>query len=58
MTTCRHSNDLRAARLAPDPVAPHIWQANDVIAVDDVTDGMAHDASGIGFAPVAVLEAL
>lgn len=52
------SNDLRAARLAPDPVAPHIWQANDVIAVDDVTDGMAHDASGIGFAPVAVLEAL
>jgi hypothetical protein len=52
------SNDLRAARLAPDPVAPHIWQANDVIAVDDVTDGMAHDASGIGFAPLACLEAL
>ena len=25
-----------------------------MIAVDDVTDGMAHDASGIGFAPVAV----
>ena len=52
------SNDLRAARLAPDPAAPHIWQANDVIAVDDVTDGMAHDASGIGFAPLACLEAL
>ena len=52
------SNDLRAARLAPEPAAPHIWQANEVIAVDDVTDGMAHDASGIGFAPVAVLEAL
>ena len=37
------SNDLRAARLAP-VAAPHIWQANEVIAVDDVTDGMAHDA--------------
>jgi len=52
------SNDLRAARMAPTPTAPHIWQANDVIAVDDVTDGMAHDASGLGFAPLACLEAL
>ena len=52
------SNDLRAALLAPTVDAPHIYQAGDVITVDDVTGGMAHDASGLGFVPVAVLEKL
>lgn len=52
------SNDLRAALLAPTPEDPHIYQAGDVIEVDDVTSGMAHDASGVGFVPLAVLEKL
>ena len=52
------SNDLRAALLAPTVDAPHIYQAGDVITVDDITAGVAHDASGLGFVPLAVVEKL
>ncbi len=50
------SNDLRAALLAPTPAQPHVYAGGEIITVDDVTDGMAHDASGLGFVPLAVLE--
>lgn len=52
------SNDLRVAQLAPSVPGWHIYRAGDVIEVDDVTGGMAHDASGVGFVPLAVLEAV
>lgn len=52
------SNDLRAARMAPKPTAPHIYAAGDVITVDDISAGVAHDAGGLGFVPLAVLEAV
>ena len=55
------SNDIRAATLAPTPAAPHVYAAGDIITVDDITDGMAHDAGNPeqwGFVPLAVLEAL
>lgn len=52
------SNDLRAATLAPTVADPYLYQAGDEITVDDITGGMAHDTRGIGFVPLAVLEAL
>lgn len=50
------SNDLRAAHRAPADTGWHTYQTGDAIDVDDITAGMAHDAAGTGFVPLAVLE--
>jgi N-acetyl-anhydromuramyl-L-alanine amidase AmpD len=51
------SNDMRAALAAP-PEAPHLYQAGDVIEVDDITGNMCHDRTGLGFVPLPVLRKL
>jgi N-acetylmuramoyl-L-alanine amidase-like protein len=48
-------------RRADAPIANQghaLLQAGDVIAIDDVTSGWCHAANGIGFTPIAALEAL
>lgn len=50
------SNDLRIAGIAPSAAAPHTWQAGAVVTVDDETSGIGHDASGVGFFPLAYTE--
>lgn len=50
------SNDPRVAHLAPSAQAWRVFRAGEVVEVDDVTNGFAHIASGVGFVPLAVLE--
>ena len=50
------SNDLAVAALAPTAANPTLYTPGDLFIADDVTHGMAHDARGTGFVPVAYLE--
>lgn len=50
--------DWQLSAPAPLADAPHVYQAGDELLIDEVRGGVAHDASGLGFLPRALLEAL